>query len=107
MKTMKLWRIAFMMLAAFSLASCSSDDDNDVYEAAELGGTWQKVYDEGVADAGTVQYTFRPQSAMARCSTHSVRSLPITAPLIYSPPTGQQATPPFIVSTPSPMLGIC
>ena len=27
MKTMKLWRIAFMMLAAFSLASCSSDPD--------------------------------------------------------------------------------
>ena len=26
MKTMKLWRIAFMMLAAFSLASCSSND---------------------------------------------------------------------------------
>ena len=26
---MKLWRIAFMMLAAFSLASCSSDDDNE------------------------------------------------------------------------------
>ena len=63
MKTMKLWRIAFMMLAAFSLASCSSDDDSNVYEAAELGGTWQKVYDEGVADAGTEQYTFRPQSA--------------------------------------------
>ena len=36
---MKLWRIAFMMLAAFSLASCSSDDDSNVYEAAELGGT--------------------------------------------------------------------
>ena len=63
MKTMKLWRIAFVMLAAFSLAFCSSDDDNDVYEAAELGGTWQKVYDEGVADAGMVQYTFHPQSA--------------------------------------------
>ena len=63
MKTMKLWRIAFMMLAAFSLASCSSDDDNDVYEAAELGGTWQKVYDEGIADAGIAQYTFHPQSA--------------------------------------------
>ena len=62
MKTMKLWRIAFVMLAAFSLASCSSDDDNDVYEATELGGTWQKVYDEGVADAGMVQYTFHPQS---------------------------------------------
>ena len=43
--------------------SCSSDDDNNVYEAAELGGTWQKMYDEGVADAGMVQYTFHPQSA--------------------------------------------
>ena len=63
MKTMKLWRIAFVMLAAFSLASCGSDDDNDVYEASQLSGTWQKVYDEGIADAGTVQYTFRPQSA--------------------------------------------
>ena len=26
---MKIWRIAFLMLAAFSLASCSSDDDNN------------------------------------------------------------------------------
>ena len=30
MKTMKFWRIAFAMLAAFSLASCSSDDDKDI-----------------------------------------------------------------------------
>ena len=28
MKTMKLWRITFALLAAFSLASCSSDDDD-------------------------------------------------------------------------------
>ena len=63
MKTMKLWRLAFAMLAAFSLASCSSDDDTDTYEATELSGTWQKVYDEGIADAGIVQYTFHPQSA--------------------------------------------
>ena len=41
---MKLWRIAFMMLAVFSLASCSSDDDNEdkveqvtVYVSAETG----------------------------------------------------------------------
>ena len=27
MKTMKLWRIAFMILAAFSLASCSMDSN--------------------------------------------------------------------------------
>jgi hypothetical protein len=44
MKQQKLWRIAFMMLAAFSLASCSSDDDNKdkveqitVYVSAETG----------------------------------------------------------------------
>ena len=28
MTTMKIWRIAFAMLAAFSLASCNSDDDD-------------------------------------------------------------------------------
>jgi len=28
MTTMKIWRLAFAMLAAFSLASCSSDDDD-------------------------------------------------------------------------------
>ena len=47
MKMMKLWRNILVMTAAMlSLASCSSDDDSNVYEAAELGGTWQKVYDE-------------------------------------------------------------
>ena len=41
---MKIWRIIFMMLAAFSLTSCSSDDDNEdkveqvtVYVSAETG----------------------------------------------------------------------
>ena len=29
MKTIKYWRIMLMMLAAFSLTSCSSDDDNE------------------------------------------------------------------------------
>ena len=44
MKTMKLWRIAFAMLAAYSLTSCSSDDDDkDIVKeinmsvSAELG----------------------------------------------------------------------
>ena len=73
---MKFWKIAFVMLAAFSLASCSSDEpryaDPEAHEKTVqlneqygqlMVGTWQKVYDEGVADAGTVQYTFRPQSA--------------------------------------------
>ena len=64
MKMMKLWRNILVMTAAMlSIASCSSDDDTNVYEAAELSGMWQKVYDEGIADAGIAQYTFHPQSA--------------------------------------------
>ena len=55
--------ILVMTAAMLSLASCSSDDDTGAYEAAELSGTWQKVYDEGVAEAGMVQYTFHLQSA--------------------------------------------
>ena len=46
MKTMKIWRLAFAMLAAFSLASCSSDDDED-FLMDQLSGTWEQVYDEG------------------------------------------------------------
>ena len=101
MKTIKIWRLAFAMLAAFSLASCSSDDDTDIYVATELSGTWQKVYDEGVA------CMTKAWPMLAWYSTHSIHSLRITAPLIYSPPTGQQATPQFIASTPLPMLDIC
>ena len=56
MKTMKIWRLAFAMLAAFSLASCSSDDED--FDANNLVGTWQKVYDKGVVSEGYVEYTF-------------------------------------------------
>ena len=39
MKTMKIWRLAFAMLAAFSIASCSSDEpqwaDPEAHEKAE------------------------------------------------------------------------
>ena len=60
---MKLWRIAFIMFAAFSLASCSSDDDD--YNINNLAGTWEQVYDEGIQDAGIVRYTFYPESFMS------------------------------------------
>ena len=56
MKTIKLWRIAFVMLAAFSLASCSSDDDNEdkveqvtLYVSAETG-TYQNVPDNNYVE---------------------------------------------------------
>ncbi len=35
MRTMKIWKLAFAMLAAFSLASCSSDsEENREYQPA-------------------------------------------------------------------------
>ncbi len=49
---MKLWRIAFMMLAAFSLASCSSDDDYK-FDASKLEGKWRKAIRSGIMDGET------------------------------------------------------
>lgn len=71
MKTMKIWRIAFAMLAAFSLASCSSDDD-EVFQAEQLTGTWEQVYDKGVVAEGYVQYTFTPgkPANAGKCTIH-------------------------------------
>ena len=42
MKTMKIWRIAFAMLAAFSLASCSNDDHDGI------DGIWDSMVWEAV-----------------------------------------------------------
>ena len=61
MKTMKIYAIAFAMLAALSLASCSSDDDEE-FLMDKLAGTWEQVYDEGVVSEGYVQYTFTPKT---------------------------------------------
>jgi hypothetical protein len=44
MKTMKLWRLAFAMLAAFSLASCSSDPEWADPEAHEKTVQLQEQY---------------------------------------------------------------
>ena len=72
---MKTTKALLLFLAAFAMTACSSDEprytDPEAHEktvqlnekyAPLMVGTWQKVYDEGVADAGTVQYTFHPQS---------------------------------------------
>ncbi len=71
MKTMKNWRIAFVMLAAFSLASCSSDDDEE-FLMDQLAGTWEQVYDKGVVAEGYVQYTFTPgtPATVGQCTIH-------------------------------------
>ena len=56
MKTMKIWRIAFVMLAAFSLASCSSDEpqwaDPEAHEKTEqlreLSGPCPQMFRVGI-----------------------------------------------------------
>ena len=48
MKTMKIRRLAFAMLAAMlSLASCSSDDDYK-FDASKLEGKWRKAIRSGI-----------------------------------------------------------
>jgi len=71
MKTMKIWSIAFAMLAALTLASCSSDDGE--LQTALLAGSWEQVYDKGVVAEGYVQYTFTPGTPPTggRCAIYS------------------------------------
>ena len=71
METMKIRRLAFAMLAAFSFASCSSDDDEE-FLMDQLAGTWEQVYDEGVVAEGYVQYTFTPgkPATVGECTIH-------------------------------------
>ena len=71
MNTLKIWRLAFAMLAAFSFASCSSDDDEE-FLMDQLAGTWEQVYDEGVVTEGYVQYTFTPgkPATVGECTIH-------------------------------------
>ena len=68
---MKIWRVAFAMLAAFSLASCSSDDEEE-FQIDKLAGTWEQVYDKGVVAEGYVQYTFTPgkPATVGECTIH-------------------------------------
>ena len=49
MKTMNIWRLAFAMLAAFSLASCSSDDD-EVFQTEQLAGDTTFVRDYALTE---------------------------------------------------------
>ena len=65
MRTMKLWRLATIMLAAFSLVSCSNDDD-DKLNINLLAGKWKRVYDEGVVSEGYVYYIFTPSETPDR-----------------------------------------
>ena len=62
----------FVMCAAMlSLASCSSDD-NEEFLMDQLAGTWEQVYDEGVVAEGYVQYTFTPgkPATGGECTIH-------------------------------------
>ena len=52
MKTAKLWRLAFAMLAAFSLASCSSDDNVE----RRLTNTQKETYGQNISGEYPGQY---------------------------------------------------
>ena len=72
MKTMKLWiNILVITAAMFSLASCSSDDDEE-FLMDQLSGTWELVYDKGVIAEGYEQYTFTPGTPanVGQCTIH-------------------------------------
>lgn len=64
MKSMKIWRLAFAVLAAFSLSSCSSDDgswDSMIWKAEVPVVTVDGIYD--VSDrGGTFTFTCRNYS---------------------------------------------
>ena len=68
---MKLTRTLFFLLVALSLASCSSDDDEE-FLMDQLAGTWEQVYDKGVVAEGYVQYTFTPvkPATVGQCTIH-------------------------------------
>lgn len=71
MRTIKMWRLAFVMFVALFLTSCISDNDDLLID--QLAGTWQQVYDEGVVAEGYVQYTFTPgiPSTSGDCTIYS------------------------------------
>ena len=70
MKDMKIWKVAFVMLAALTLVSCSNDDEE--FQIDQLAGTWLQVYDEGVVAEGYVKYTLTPgvPSTSGECAIH-------------------------------------
>ena len=74
MKTLRIWRFTFAMLAVLLLVSCNSGDED--YNVNNLTGTWERVYDKGVQEAGTEQYTFFPESSTAGRIELYVKSWP-------------------------------
>ena len=61
MKTKKIWGLALIIVAALSVASCSSDDDYK-FDASKLEGKWRKAIRSGLMDGETVIYTFYPEN---------------------------------------------
>ena len=53
MKTMKIWRLAFAMLAAFSLTSCSSDDNVE----RGLTLTQKETYGQNITNSRVITHS--------------------------------------------------
>jgi len=84
-------------LAAFSLASCSSDDDTDTYETTKLSGTWQKVYDTTVyriytvTDAGHLHISPKTDDTLVALTVDcNIRSFTSTQMIWNKPGTNEE-----------------
>ena len=56
---MNILRTAFIMLTALCLAACGDDDE---FNTSNLAGTWERIWDKNITDAGTERYTFFPET---------------------------------------------
>ena len=81
MKTMKIWRTFFMMLAAISLASCSSDDDEETVSGSDAQ---RALFEMKNNYSGELSYGLKDKSDRQTLKGYTARSaegLTISLPL--------------------------
>ena len=81
MKTMKIWRSIFMMLAAFSLASCSSDDDEETVSGSDAQ---RALFEMKNSYSGKLRYGLKDEANRQILEGYTARSgegLTISLPL--------------------------
>ena len=89
MKTMKFWKIAFLMLAAFSLASCSSAVDIFTSDWAAGDTIVYRIYT--VTDAGHLQISPKhDDTSVALTVDCDIRRLTSTQMIWNKPGTNEE-----------------
>ena len=75
MKNLKIWRLAFMMLAAFSLASCGSDDES--YSVYSFGLT--SAINSNNSEIETIEFAYSDAYKMNKIKYNSRSFAPGTS----------------------------